>query len=227
MPSKTSEPAYVRSPDNYIMRGNFFAEGEFCRTDPATGVTRNRAGTRLCALTSDFLVGLRTAVSYECGPAADEVLKKTGLKWGRKFAERFEKELSEFYGRPLHEFPLAMFQICLAEAFSHHGWGLLTLDFSRSEQGTISATVANPIMGSIVGKSDAPVDTLIAGTLGGFFAHFSGEDLEALQTECTACGADVARFVIALKSRLNVVAPLVAKKQSHAEILAALATVRG
>ncbi|MBL8794010.1 MAG: 4-vinyl reductase [Planctomycetia bacterium] len=212
-------------PEQSLMRGNFFAESTYLKTDIAKGTTRNRAGTRIVCLTADFLHGLRRAVGDECGPAAELVFKSCGKKWGALFAKRFEQEMSEFYGKPLQDFMLALFQACLTELFSHHGWGKPNLDLSRHDRGLIVVEVKDAIYAELVGQSDQPVDTLLAGIFAGFFSYLSGQDLDCVQTTCKACGADASRFVLALAARLAPVPAWVQNGKGHEEILGQLAAV--
>lgn len=204
-------------------RGNYFAEREYLKTDVKRGVTRNRAGTRILTLTSDFLIGLRNALVFETGKAADAVMKTAGKKWGRGFAGRIDKELTAFYGRPVSEFPLALFEASLVMGFSHHGFGKLRLDVSLYDKGLIVAIVDNPIYFGLVESPATPADPLLAGIFAGVFSHFAGRDLDCAQTQCQACGASESRFVITLGSRLGQVEEWIKEGRSHAEILAALA----
>jgi predicted hydrocarbon binding protein len=211
----TAKPAAQETP----LRGNYYAEGSYAQTDVKKGVTRNRSGARIITLSADFLLGLHKGITDECGPAAESVLKNCGIRWGTAFANRFETELSTFHGRAVTEFPLAEFQACLVECFSHHGWGKLTIDPSFSDRGLIVVVVEAAIMAALLGRAVKPVDTLMAGTLAGFFRHFSGEDLDCIQTQCSACKAKDSRFVIGLTSRLAPAADMVAKGLSHGEVL--------
>jgi hypothetical protein len=208
----------VLTVDGEKIAGNYYTD-DYLATDVKRGVTRNRAGTRLLALTNDFLLGLRTALTQECGEAAETVFKTCGRSWGAQFARKFDKEMSDFYGQPLREFPLMMFQACLVEAFSRHGWGSIKIDLSRQDRGLLLIELDNAIYGDLLGKTDGPVDVLMGGLLAGLFSHLSGLDLDCVQTECKACGGQTARFVLTLASRVAAIDPA---KKSHAEIVAAL-----
>jgi predicted hydrocarbon binding protein len=216
----------IAAPAAPTLRGNYYSSREYLSTDVKTGVTRNRAGTRMICLTRDFLLGLRTALVTECGPAADTVFKTCGRTWGGQFARRFEKELSEYYGMSLSDFALGMFQACLAEAFGRHGWGRLTVDFSRHEQGLIVADLEGAVYAELVETADRPVESLTAGILAGVFSHLSGQDLDCVQTACKACGAPSSRFVLGLKARIEPAEAMVAAGKGHDEIVAALAASR-
>lgn len=208
-------------------RSNFFAEGAYLKTDIVRGVTRNRAGTRIVALTSDFLVGFRRALADECGPAAESVMNTFGRKWGALLAKRFDQEMRGHYRVPVSEMEMPLFQGCLAELFARSGFGRLTLDFRRADRGVVVAEIRDPFMAGIVGVSDKPVDAILAGILESFFSHYSGEALGCVQTECQARGDEVSRFVLALKDRLAEAPGWVESGVGHDEILRRLDKIRG
>lgn len=209
-----------------LFGGNFYAEGTYCHTDARRGVTRTRTGSRLCCLTTDFLLGFRRAVMDETGPAADTVFKSCGKKWGGFIAKRFDAEMTEFHGRPLRDLSLAKFQASLADLFSHHGWGVVTIDLTKHDQGLVLVTVHEPIFAAVSGKSDKPVDSLMAGILGGFFATVFEQDLDCVQTRCVAKGDKESVFVIGLTSRLAGIPAWQAAGKTHDQIVRELATVR-
>jgi len=220
-------PKVRRVPNETLMRGSFYADSTYCHTDVGQGVTRNRAGTRLIALSADFLLGFRRAIMDECGPAAGTVFKTCGHKWGVMLAHRFSKEMTDFYGKPVAEFKLALFQACVVEMFNHHGWGLLTLDLAHHDQGLLVIQLANPVMASLVEREEQPVETLMAGILAGFFGQLSGQDLDCVQTACQSHGAATSKFVVGLAARLAPVAAWVENGKSHDHVVAELASVRG
>jgi predicted hydrocarbon binding protein len=206
-----------------LMRGNYFGDDSYLTTDVRTGVTRNRAGTRIITLTQDFLLGLRNALVTECGPAADLVLKTCGKTWGRQFAVRMENELSEFYSAPLSESPMAVFEACLVEAFSRHGWGRVKLDWTMSDRGLILAELEGAVFAEIIGTSERPVESLSAGVLAGMFGNFSGQDIDCVQTACKSCGAATSRFVMGLSARIAPATEAVEKGRTHEQVVAELA----
>ncbi len=220
-------PGVAMLPGDFLPRANFYEEGGYCATDVPSGVTRNRAGTRMIALTADFLLGLRRAIVDECGPAAETVFKSCGRKWGVLFGKRFDKEMSEYYGQPLRDFQMSMFNACLVEAFSHNGFGKLTLDWSQQHQGLILIELREAIMASLVKQAERPADAMVAGILGGFFSHITGEDLDGVQTACPMRGGDTSRFIVGLKERLAPVEAWVENGKTHEEIVAELGTLRG
>lgn len=210
---------------NEIRGHNYFNERQYLKTNIRTGVTLNRAQTRYLSLTSDFLIGLRNGLINECGQAANEVFHSAGKKWGRKYAERFDKELSDFYQTPVNTFPLAVFSACLAESFSHHGWGKLQMDYTHHKNGLLIAVVRNPLYATLVGESDQATDSLLAGIFGGVFTYFADRELACFQTQCQACGAEDSRFVIGVSERLRDVSAWLEDGRSHDDIVLSLAEV--
>ncbi len=199
-------------------RGDYFADCDAPRTDLAAGVARDRAGTRTLALPEAFLDALDETLAGECGPAAERVLKAAGRSWGRRLAERLERELGEFRGEPPAAAPVARFAADLRAAFRQMGWGLLALDFSRFDRGLLVAEVHDP--------PPAPGDALLAGALAGLFSHFAGQELDGVRTQAAAGGAPVSRFVIGLAERLGRAADAVHQGRPHADVLAELEEVR-
>jgi len=205
------------------LRSDYFAEGDYVVTDPGKGVMRSRAGTRMVALTEDFLRGLREALDSECGPGADLVLRTCGRAWGADFARRVEKELSDFHGKPLQSEPLGLFEASLTSLFSHHGWGAARFDFTQHGRGLVVVAVRDPVIAAAsAAESKSPGDPLLAGVLAGTFAHFTGQPLDCLQTECRSRGAAESRFVVALAERLKPLMSWPGQGKSHDEVVAEL-----
>jgi predicted hydrocarbon binding protein len=206
--------------------GNYYAGPDHVKTDVRRGVARNRAGTRILTLTSDFLVGLRNALVFECGQAADVVMMSAGRRWGKALAVRMGNELHAHYAVPLAELPLAVFQGCLVEAFNTHGLGKLAVDVGLYAKGILVCTVENPMYAGLVEAGNPPADRLQAGILAGMFSQLAGRELGCVQTQCQCQGAPDSRFVLTLAERLTMVEVWRNEGKSHAEIVAALAQTR-
>jgi predicted hydrocarbon binding protein len=205
------------------VRGNYFAGEDYLSYDVGKGTIRNRSGVRMCALTSDFLLGLQNGIRNECGEAADEILKQTGRRWGQSFAKRLDKELGEWYQCEIQDLPMAQFGACLVEAFLHHGWGRLALDFTQYESGLVIAAVENaPYAGLMQGKSNGPADLMLGGVLAGMFSHWSGNQLDVVQSECPTMGGKLSRFIIADSEKIKAVQHFVREPKAHERILATL-----
>ncbi|QJW97811.1 V4R domain-containing protein [Frigoriglobus tundricola] len=184
------------------LKGNIYARPDYFTTDVTRGATRTPGGTRICALTSDFLLGFRDALVYECGGAFKGVMKSCGRRWGKTFVARFEKELLALYQTPVKDLPAGVVHACLADAFAYHGWGRLTLDLSGAADGVLVAEIGDSVMPALVRESDRPVDHLMAGLLAAVFGHFAGAPLECVQTDCPTRGGAASRFVIAAPERV-------------------------
>lgn len=211
--------------DDTLAFSNYYND-DYLTTNTRRGVTQNRAGTRLLALSSDFLMGLHTALAQECGEAAGLVFATCGKHWGRQFGVKFERELTEFYGRPLRELPMMHFEACLVEAFARHGWGLVSVDYSRQERGLIVVDLDHAIYAELLGKSAEMADPLMSGLLAGFFSHLAGQELGAVQTQCPTQGHATSRYVLTLASRVEAAEAMVRTGKTHDEVLAALEQTR-
>jgi predicted hydrocarbon binding protein len=204
------------------LKGNYFAEPGYLQHDLRKGTIQNRAGTRLLALTDDFLLALCNALEAELDDRAALVLKSTGQEWGRHAAQQFAAKMEQHFGKPLMELPMAMFSGNLVQALEHHGWGNLMFDFSRYDRGLLIVEVEAPMLGSSVRQAALPVEALLAGFLSGLFSHFSGTALDCLQTDCCGCGADRSRFIITVPERLQMISGSAQQRRTHADVLAEL-----
>lgn len=193
--TKTTDPQ-VR------LKGNRYARPDYFHTDVTTGATRTPSGLRVCTLTSDFLLGFRDALVYECGKSFRNVMKACGKRWGKTFIAGFEKELATEYQTPAKDLPAGVVHACLADAFNYHGWGQLTVDLSLAEHGIILAEVADSVLPAVIRQSERPVDHLLCGLLASVFGHFAGAELDAVQTDCPTLGAGASRFLIASPERI-------------------------
>ena len=200
-------------------RGNYFAEADYLTQDLGAGTIHNRAGARMLALEDDFLVEMCNTLERELGDSAADAIKDIGRDWGVRAAEQFAREMESHYGRPLMQLPLAMFTACLTEAFRHHGWGAVGVDFGHYPQGLLAVEVGDPVVGGSVRDAGAPVEGLLAGFLAGMFSHFAGVELDCLQTECQSLGHARSRFLLTVPERLEAAAELRADGRSHEEIV--------
>jgi hypothetical protein len=85
---------------------------------------------------------------------------------------------------------------CLADAFSYHGYGKLVVRPVDADAGVFEVELRHPVMPTLVPQADRPIDQIMAGMIGSLFAHLTGWQLDAVQTDCPAVGADAARFVV-------------------------------
>ncbi len=148
------------------LKGNLYGQPGYFKTDVSKGVTRTPGGQRICTLPSEFLLGFRDALIYECGKAYRKVMKAAGKKWGVRFAARFDKDVSAAYQSRLRDLPAGLVHTSLADAFAANGYGRLEIDLSQCDSGIVIADVRDPVMPSLVREADRPVDLLTAGMLG-------------------------------------------------------------
>lgn len=206
--------SYVRALNGYYSRPDFF------RTDVEKGTIRTPTGTRVCALTDDFLRGFRTALEFECGKAAERVFKRCGKRWGAVFVARFDRETGEHFGVPTREVSAGLVHRCLGEAFRYHGWGRLNIDMAEYDSGLVQAEVRDPVMpASAPASRGRPSDSLMAGFFSAVFSYYAGIELDCQQTDCPSRGADASRFVVGLPGRLAAVETWVADGLTHQAVL--------
>jgi predicted hydrocarbon binding protein len=223
---KPFEDRMIASTHDLPLHGNYFADDGYFTHNPNAGTIHNRAGARMIALTDDFLIATHNSLEAELGDRAAIVLAAAARDWGRRAAEQFAAEMEQHHGRPLSNLPLSLFAADLTEAFRHHGWGVLNLDFAQHPYGLLVIDVRMPIVGRIVKKTSSPADVLLAGFLAGMFSQFAGTSLGCLETESVTPGSLRSRFVLALPDRLDAVRSLAERRKGHAEIVAQLLKTR-
>jgi len=213
-----SATSYVRLLNGYYSRGQYF------QADVEKGTIRTPTGTRICALTDDFLRGFRNAVHFECGKATDRIFKTCGKRWGTTFVERFDRELTEHFGVPLQDMSTGIVENCLDEAFRYHGYGKLKVDLANYASGFVSLDVRDAVIPNVLGSSEKPCDALFAGFFASVFSYYAKTELDCLQTECTSRGNETSKFIVGLSSRLKQAAAWVNDRIPHAAILRRLTT---
>jgi uncharacterized protein len=209
----TETASYIRLLNGYFSRPDYF------QADVEKGTIRTPTGTRMCALTDDFLLGFRSALVYECGKAGDKVFKRCGFRWGTTFIQRFDRELSEHYGVPARDMSTGLIERALDEAFRYHGWGKLEIDLSDYDHGFVQLKVTDSVMPAVIGPAERPSDALMAGFFAAVFTYYSDTELDCHQTDCPSRGAEASRFVVGLAGRIAPVTKLLADKLSHNVIM--------
>jgi uncharacterized protein len=209
----TETASYIRMLNGYYSRPDFF------KADVEKGTIRTPTGTRMCALTDDFLLGFRSALIFECGKAGDRVFKRCGFRWGQTFIQRFDRELSEYYGVPARDMSTGLIERALDEAFRYHGWGKLEIDLSDYDFGFVQISVSDSVMPAVIGTSERPTDALMAGFFAAIFTYYSDTELDCIQTECPSRGALASRFVVGLADRIAPTTKFVADKLTHTVIM--------
>lgn len=202
-----------------------FFEVDYFNHDLRRGTVFNRSGTRQCFMPSEMISALMSVMQEEAGGAWRDVIARVGRLWGRRVARRYQKELADFYNRPLHEMPMKELVVLLEGFFRYQGWGLLTLDFSMAERGVIQARLENSAFVEIIGLSDGPVDYIVCGLLAEFFNQVAERtDLECVETECCAAGAPACRMILAITPRIDLIRDQLGSSASHETLLQEIVT---
>lgn len=204
---------------NDRLPSNYFASDVYVRGTLELGLLENRRGDRLLALPSVFIKAIYQGLNKETGQATQLILRNCGLWWGKNFYARFCEELSDYYKKPIADFPMAEFLQALQECWRTHGWGAVQLETDYHQQGFLVVTVQNSPFIAEVEASTRPVGALEAGILQAFFSQLTGRDLTCLQTECESLGAERNRFVLGLENRLKDATALVEEGQPHDAIM--------
>ena len=88
--------------------------------------------------------------------------------------------------------------------FTAFGWGQLKnidLDFDKKQA---IVTVSNsPFAENLQGKTQTESDHLIRGILAGLFSKFFSADMECVELECMALGAQACKFILKEKHAFN------------------------
>ena len=127
------------------------------------------------------------------------MFKRCGARWGTTFIERFDREMTEYFGVPAREMSAGLVERSLDEAFRAHGYGKLAVDFSAYDSGFVVVTLTDPVIpGGGRRQSDKPVDALMAGFFAAVFSFYASTELDCVQTECPARGAAAGKYVVGL-----------------------------
>lgn len=214
------------------LKGNYFNR-QYMQLAVKEGVIENPSGTRVIALTEDFLIGFRKALIEETGQAHHAVFETCGKTWGENMAKRLEQEIEKHYECKFYELPMSMFAVLFKAFWSRHSWGELTIDWEEGyANGIFEVHVKNPPFASIFGQVDTAEDLaemkkeglfhddVFTGLIGAFFSKFARRELKCFQTAQTHASEIESAFVVGIPERLQQVRDMVVSGRSHAEILA-------
>ena len=206
---------------------NYFTSPEFVKLDVKAGVIRSRGGTRMIAVSDDFLRGFVTACEHETGPAAALVLRRCGEFFGRRMARRFEAELGQYAGVSLRDRSMAEFDLLVRDLWHGCGLGRLEVDWDQGQHGFLAIRLIDSPMQDI-GPSGHVGDDMFAGILCGFFSGFCDTEMRSVQTGDLRLGdREGTTFIVAATEVARRVEGMKAKKQVHSAIVAALAGTTG
>ncbi|MEM6370779.1 MAG: hypothetical protein AAGD10_07185 [Myxococcota bacterium] len=174
---------------------NYFSSPAHVAFNVQRGIFETRSGGRLIAVNEDWLRGFVTALEYEAGQATPAILQRCGEFFGKRLAQRFDKELSDYAQVPLRDRSMNEFIRLLDDMWTSYGMGKLEIDWTHAENFISMRLRASPMQD--IGPSGHVGDDLFCGVLSGFFGHFSEAPIEILQTGDERLGdRDGTTFVI-------------------------------
>lgn len=201
---------------------NYFTHPEFVTFDVKAGVLKSRGGTRLIAVSEDFLRGFVTACEHETGPAASMVLRRCGEFFGQRLARRFEAELGQFAGISVRDRKMAEFDALIRDLWAGCGLGVLTIGWESGAHGFLPIWLRDSPMQDI-GPSGHVGDDMFTGILGGFFGSFCDAEMRCVQTGDARLGdKEGTTFVVAPFEIAKRVEGMRANRAPHREIVAML-----
>lgn len=199
--------------------GNYFATDTYVRGDLEMGLLESRRGDRLLALPETMLQAIYAGLDKETGQASRLVLLNCGRWWGKNFHTRFRDEISEYYGQPLSDMPMADFLQCLKQCWVTYGWGKIDLDQTHQNRGFLVIQIWNSPFARYAPPGNRPACYLEAGVLASFFSLLTSKELGCVQTTCESMGADCNRFIIGLVKRVHPAEGMVEEHLDHDTIL--------
>lgn len=205
-------------------RLNYFRGDDFINLDVKKGLLKTRGGARVVAVNDDFLRGFVAAVEYEAGAATPIILRKCGLIYGQRLAQRFEKELTEFSGKSLRDRTMNEFNFLLNDFWNYSGLGQIIVDWPRAEHGFLAVKLVDSPMQDI-GPTGHVADDMFGGVLEGFFSNFTEDELKSIQTGDMRKGdKDGTTFILCAGPTVDRVEKLVNENTRHRDLVEALSS---
>jgi predicted hydrocarbon binding protein len=201
---------------------NYFSAPSFLKLDVAAGVIRSRGGTRMLAVSEDFLRGFVTACEHEAGKAAPLILRRCGTFFGARLARRFEAEIGSYAGVSLRDRSMLELNGLMEDLWNGCGYGQLTIDWSKGSAGIIPIVLENSPMQDI-GPKGHTADDLFCGIFEGFIGHFAESGMRCVQTGDRRLGdKEGTTFILGFEDTMGRITGLLADKQPHSRIVARL-----
>lgn len=199
----------------------YFSAPSYLGYSVEKGVLRASSGSRLVAVNDEWLRGFVAALDHETGAAASGILRRCGVTFGRRFAQRFESEVTTMGSVHLRDRTMNEFCILLDDLWMSSGMGKLKLDWTHVERFVSVRLEGSPMQD--IGSSGHTGDELFAGVLEGFFSHFSDAPLQVLQTGDERLGdREGTTFLVGAPDAIEVARKLHGESQRHSEIVRAL-----
>ncbi|MBD1844637.1 4-vinyl reductase [Cyanobacteria bacterium FACHB-63] len=198
---------------------NYYASDVYVRGDLEMGLLESRRGDRLLSLPETLIQGVYSGLNKETGQASRLVLFNCGRWWGKNFFNRFRDEMSDYYGVPLVDMPMADFLQALKQCWITYGLGKLSLDQTYHDRGFLIVETTNSPFARLAIDPELPSCHLEAGMFAAIFSQLADRELHCVQTRCESLGAASNLFVVGLQKRLEQAESLVEKQLDHESIL--------
>ena len=176
-----------------------FSPDDFFHQELEAGSLLRIDGTRVAALSVDFIHTLHFALVEHCGDAAQDILYRSGYEWGLQDMIRLNRQLHDEIGGGNFDlwqmdakFVIESWWTPLAEA----GWGTCQFDFSRLSRGVVCVELKNSIVAQALEGADHPVCHVYAGLFAGALSFFERTERHAVEIQCQALGQESCKFVI-------------------------------
>ncbi len=201
---------------------NLFDPDQYYKLNVRTGVMQTAFGTKSCTLSGHALRGLYQGLRHEAGPAWHMIMRRCGESWGKRFAERFLKEVESFYQQDLDQMKMARFTALLEEYFAISGWGRVRFDYSEIASGLLIVDVQDEIFGDLIRNSGEHTGALLEGVLKSLLSAITGKEMDCYETQSIGKGAPISRFLASSRLRLSPVLKWRDEQTPHHEIVTRL-----
>lgn len=171
---------------------------EFWKCDLEQGTLRTNDGTRVTALSADWIGMLHISLIESFGETAPDVLYRGGYEWGLRDLARGQPQPPARPGSP--DLMAAEMKAALETwwlPFATTGWSACTFDLTQWERrGIAFADLKSSVVAAALEGADQPVCHLCAGLFAGAVSYLIRAERHAVEIECRALGHASCRFVI-------------------------------
>lgn len=205
-------------------RGHYAPEDFFC-SDPADGVVTTVYGQRVLRVSDDFLAALHRSLEQEVGERAGAILYEIGRRWGAADMRTFTARAPEEFGTDYEKVHMHVLMETWWWPRIAGGWGQWSFDLSRAPQRFVCLDVRDSAEARALTKLPGPACHLYAGFFAGGLSHLARRDLECVELQCRAAGADICRFLFTTAAQAQTASQRRDAGETAAEIVHTLAEV--
>jgi len=104
----------------------------------------------------------------------------------------------------------------MEKTFTELGWGeIKNIDMQQESKKAIIILKNSPLAASLKGKTKLPADVLLRGALAGIFSKIFNEDIDCVESECSALQGKQCKFIIKPKTEFDFSNKIVQDQLSH------------